>query len=732
MHKLLLTQDAFNRFYGSSRLIVMTADLFVPLAAMIPQSLDVLLLDDSGALCISDETISADAQLIAPVGAPVGLLGFVVSEETEANASAWSNWSHDQTGRTAPPIWSVKPGDDAQTLVYLMEAAFMDADSSKRTAAVAQTDLAILRRDFERSLINIEKARRIIRGAGYGTRYSTLTAPPGERSVGPGGLTNPLEPFSIRFGLPVDAAGFVGISLHCEVETGQPAQGRLALQLIRSVDARILGRAQIDFSALTAGWNYFELTQQLQRSFGDAELVLEWAVERDGAIPRISVTNGEPDRCGAVLDDHNEASGMTGKILPAMQIWSGFAPGELADDHHFTGTPKEHRRAAIGTLISRTTAIAVNDEASSDFAANDPTTGWVQTHLQDGNPAGLLFKNCVPPSSQAVTISCETAHAAGPICFYLVVVGSAERLGQEVASSFFESAKKGGKTSGFDAEAGVAWSIQAVSPGVRTDIEVDMSRFSSISTSQSLLLLVESATDKIEYGWCRWHDVSVELDTVRGHSVAFSMQYGHQPPAQRMRSVKFPEIAERLEFLAGRAKLQKLTESLGFSPMIVADDNGTLQTHPLLEEVSAVLYRSGATAGTTRVACDVETAHERAPVFMYVLALIPSETPDKQEIFKGLVSNLSNRNFLATRGYDESRQIHYVARRLPALQIEAVSVDLDAPLETDHDIIIAALPVHEIVSYGWCRWLSLSVASTVDAHPQINLLAPDEQEASNV
>lgn len=724
MRKLALTHTAFDRLYGSVRLVVMSVGIHKTLSRMIPAALDVLILDKTGELRVPGEVVESGSKIVRPIGGPTGLLGFIVDRPMAENAIIWSDWISNQTGRQSPPVVVVKKNKVA-AMQCLTEMAMQNADEVRKSAASVQTDLAVLRRDFERSLINLEKARRLIRGVGYDTRYSTVSVPVGKETVAPRGLASPLKPFVARFPLPVDAAGVQGISLHFVVPKGARSEGSLTVLLLRSVDSHVLGTAELLFSEIDAGWTYLVLERGMLRSFGDAELVLEWSVVTEGAVPEISLTDAALNRCGAPSDDGEEVMGRSRGTLPALKIWSGFDPGELTEGHSFLSSPMEHRRTSIRKLMNIGAAIT-GSETIDSVLSHDPSGGWVQTHLQKSGPVGLVFQKLVPAAAQALTITCETAHSSGPTCLYLVAVGGTAATDQEYLAQLLENAKSGEDINAYDAETGVSWSVQTVPAGVQHQLTVDMTCLQDNLPAQNLGMAVVSATGETGYGWCRWHDISVALDTVRGHSVTSQLLSENNQPVLRMRSVKFPEIGDQIEFLAGRARLQDLNTQLGFSPMIVPDDHGSLQTHPITEGVSAALYRSGAAAGTTLVACDVETAHERAPDFLYVLALVKAGTPDKYDIFQSFVGELADRDFLATRGYDEKRQMYYSARRLPALQVEAVSIDLDTPLDEDHDIIVAALPVQDIISYGWCRWLSLSIASVVDLRPQFNLKSPDQ------
>ena len=720
MQKLLLNQGAFDRFYGSSRLIVMSIGIYKTLSGLLPEALDVLLLDKTGKIFEPNDQINTTTNFLQPIGAPIGLLGFIVDRRMTECADCWSNWWAAQTGRAGLPVATVRKSRTA-AMQCLMDLVLAKADNNSKAAAGIQTDLAVLRRDFERSLIQLEKARRLIRGIGYDTRYSTVSVPVGSKTVGPDKLAGPLDPFVVRFGLPTDAAGVQGISLHFDVPKGSRAEGCLTVRLLRSVDSLVLGSAELLFSEIDPGWAYLALDRGLVRSFGDAELVLEWVVNKKGSIPTVSLTDAPLNRCGSISEDGYGAKGALGDTLLALKIWSGFSPGELAEGHDFFQSPMEYRRRPICKLMGAATVVSSSEPADS-ILSQDPAAGWVQTHLHNSGPVGLVFEEMVPAAAQSLTITCETAHASAPTCLYLVAAGGPAVMQPEYMAQLIDKAKLGGSGKGLESEANVAWQAQIVTPGSQQQLTIDLSSLAKEAPAHNLGMVVVSVSgDTAEYGWCRWHDVSVALNTIKGHSTVTRSLAEANEPLLRMRSIKFPEIGDQIEYLAGRSKLQTLADKLGFSPMIVPDDFGSLQTHPINEGVSAAIYRSGAAAGTTLVACDIETAHERAPDFLYVLALVKADTVDKYEMFQEFINALASKEFFATRGYDKDQEIHYSARRLPALKVDSVSIDLNAPLEQDHDIIVAALPVSDVISYGWCRWLSLSVASVVDLQPQFDL-----------
>lgn len=713
----LLTRKAFRTFYGSNRLIILSDPVAAAIDAATLGSVDILLLGPEGILRTDAESAKDQADPLAAVGAPLGVCGIIVDPATAKAAKSWAKWFEAQTGRSAPKMHQLgKRPNAAAVFGAVTECMILDAERSRSSAAGTERDLTVLRRDFERALINLEKARRVIRGVGYDTRYSTLSVPLGTTDVGPepGTATSPLAPFSLSYEMPADAAGLVGVSLHFVVPDSDHASGVLRVSLTRATDRHLLGSASVAFDDLAGGWAYFEFERTMQRSFGDADLHIDWQVDGPGDVPRVSLSD--------VPETADGAGGEGSGALPAMKIWSGFAPGELADDSILTPVALQFRRSGFAALMDVAEPLwPLSDEGDSPLEVEDP---WVQTHVQADGPIGFSYADLIAATTQSISVSIETAHEAAPACLYLVAAG---RMPEKEAAGALEgvldrATAGNGPLTDFDAATKLAWTACVLPAGEAGSLDLSIPEELQSEGPLNLYTAVVSPTGEHAYGWCRWHHVTAYVAPGRVRAAGHAQQL--PSVSQRMRSVKFPEVGERLEFLAGTARLHKLTADLGFSPMIVAEDNGSLQTHPLLEDISAALYRAGATAGTTRVACDVETAHERSPEFQYVLALMPSKTTEKYKYFKEFLAQLPTSGARSYRGFDEKTGVHYCVRQLAALEVASLAIDLDEPLGGDYDIIAAALPVHNIVSYGWCRWMSLSISSTVENEPIFPLSAP--------
>ena len=717
MQPRLLTRRAFSIFYSSNRTVLLDPALTKSDLSNF-EGVAFLFLGKDGCLFAADDTKQSLTDTITAIGAPTGVVGIIGRKKHEKQVQLWRQWFENQTDRNSPPTYIVKTRKaELQLYRKLSEWLASDASAGRAVAAETEKDLAVLRRDFERALINLEKARRLIRGVGFDTRFTTLSMPLGTETVCPptGEETTIFTPYSQSYGLPVDAAGMIGVSLHCQLAEGDRAAGTFSVSAYRVVDNHCLGCAKVSYEEMHEGWLYFELDQMMQRSFGDAYLKLEWHSDSDGVVPAITLSSLIADTRQANKQAH----------VPAMQIWSGFAPGELNDQQKFVPMDESRRFASFSELKKYGVFMSGSDDGPGVEVKRDS----LQTHLAEGGPVGLSFEGLLPPSVSHVDVQCETAHVSGPECLYLVAITHKDvPFGMEDVAALLNNAKQGNMFGAIDENRGLAWCCKLVP--VKTIETLSLSLPASFANDGAFNMYVAamSATDKQDYGWCRWHNLAVSVPMASFGSPSMRLKTVDSETTLRMRSLKFPEIGDQLEFLGGAAKLQKLSTELGFSPMIIAEDNGSLQTHPLLEDVSAALCREALLPGVNRVACDVETAHERSPNFRYVLALMPSETEDKYNTFKDFLARTSSSDAKVTRGTDDASGIIYCTKQLSALEVSTVAIDLEKPLEATYDVIVAALPVQESVSYGWCRWMSLSVSSVMESQQEYRLLKEETEQ----
>ncbi len=710
MSARLLSQTAFSLFYACNRIVIVSPAVAKKLSkAQLLEGVEHLVVDPNGVLTVPGEKADT-VPLLAPVGAPIGVKAFIVDAKASPNANAWRDWIAEQTGRTPPTVFELgRRPSLPEIYAAIAKCMIADARTTRGQSARTEQDLVSLRWDHEQALINLEQARRVIRGAGFDTRYVTISLPVGTEEIGPDQKSiSPMGAFTVRYAMPCDAAGLVGLSLHFATAGAEATDGRLQISLTRTVDRQLIGRASLNYEDISKGWMYLGLDKPVAGTFGDCELTIEWQQAADSAAPTISLSEMLPDQRGGETATN---------LLPAMQIWSGFDAGGTSSKQLLLPLGSDKKQIYFADLIASGDVFGVTDQSDVETSKT-----WVQTHLQDKAAVGVIVPHFAPPTVSTVEVTCETAHKAGPPALYMLALFKGDNAPAESSwSDLLKDVRSGEReNTGYDTKTGVYWKTKLVTPGRPSKLALAVPPENAGHSPYTMVCAVISATESVSYGWCRWHDLKVAYQV----DVQASAGPKYEPALlRRMKSVKFPEIGEQLKYLAGQAKLHQQAEELGFSPMIVAEDNGSLQTHPLFEGISAALYPGGAGAGTTRIACDVETAHEQSPVFCYVLLLLPSSVADKYSAVEGIIGRQLGGMSTVRTGYDDETGAHYCARHLNALDVKSVVIELETRLTEPHDIVVAALPVQGIISYGWSRWLSLSVSSAVDVQPDRRLSA---------
>ena len=190
----------------------------------------------------------------------------------------------------------------------------------------------------------------------------------------------------------------------------------------------------------------------------------------------------------------------------------------------------------------------------------------------------------------------------------------------------------------------------------------------------------------------------------------------------QVRTHRLPDLAGNIVFYQGAAKQAQITEELGFSPMTISEETSSLQTHPFADQVSAAILRHGLPVGAQRISCEVGTAHESAPDFIYILAVLPHGIEDPVSAFDTCVEQIKQGT---TSGFDENSRVQWCARELKALKISELAIELaEIPVQAA-DVVFGAIATSGDHSYGWCRWYNYSV-TLVDAETVNHILGRPE------
>jgi hypothetical protein len=177
-----------------------------------------------------------------------------------------------------------------------------------------------------------------------------------------------------------------------------------------------------------------------------------------------------------------------------------------------------------------------------------------------------------------------------------------------------------------------------------------------------------------------------------------------------MQAYKFPELASRIDFLHGDEKHKQMFYELDFWPLMLSEDLGYMQTHPLIDELSGAIMHAGAPEGTRSVRAKVRTAHNAAPDLLYILARIPTALSGDVETIKAVLANTHDTDKTGrASGFNHKTGILWSSLALPADCVGILNLDIPDGTEGAGDLLFATKPISNDVSWGWCRWYSLYV-----------------------
>ena len=721
---LRITANGFKCLYGNVRVFVVGDDVREAVDAVAPEAIEILRLDETGLIREQSETIDADTRVVAPVGMSIGLKGFVVGAKTESYAHSWQVFAATQA--MFEPIevlvlsgMARRRRDD--TARFFLDFLSRYTDSLQVEIADREESLSNLRRKNEWLLLNSEKARRMIRGAGYGLQSIAVELPAGSETIGPGGTIDTLQ---FRQALSCDSAGLWGICLKVVIPAIEEGEirptGFVAAQVIRASDGRLLADAEITYGDLRSGWFEIDFRDACGLAFGDAVLQLSWMGGHEGA-PLFSLSRLAPDRFGDGAGHTVALRVMKGLNDPIRQA------GDLAlidEDGAVSNRVIEHRPIDLEDVKkdARWAFDVADIDALRGLASDDETPGYIQTHSLEGRPSGIVLPGFAKKGALELAVNIETAHEAGPTCLYALFVVEKE----EGAEGRNPSARVAGAMQELMAgnfavnRSGLYCESMIVPPQSPTQLTLSFGE--QLTQTGDVFLVVQPVGDDASYGWCRWQDIMVGIDPLGPLvELAPAVEDGslERVPMLRMRSQKFPELSGQIQFLSGQAAHENLHKTLGFSPLQISEESGSLQTHPLKDNLSAAVFEAGLPSGALRVACEVETAHDHAPSFVYILLVVDPSVKDRERIVKDTVAAIQPSDNKTWRGSNDTNTLHWHARVLKAREPSLLELELTSPITVASDIVFAVRPVRQLTSYGWCRWYSLNVTTAPGSGGQL-------------
>ncbi|SDE71927.1 DUF6212 domain-containing protein [Kordiimonas lacus] len=708
--KIELTVSAFRTAYSGASLFLVGEDVLPALQDMLGNDIRFLLLGADGCIYSAGEERGGLDTRRAPVGMAIGVRGMLVGKATHAAAKAWDEHARRQQMFTPAPIrllTGMKGRMRLDGARFMLDCKTSEAADLQAQMADKEAGMSYLRRKNESLLLNLEKARRMIRGAGFGLQHIAAELPVGDETVGPGGTVNTCH-FS-QF-LPADASGLWAVALYvmsADSETASP-DGYLEVRVLRASDGKCLAQDAKPY-VLSKGWLQFDLSGACSAVFGDAVLEVSWSSDADNA-PLLALAGVDADRFG---DDAGQTLAlrlMKGLADPMGDVGTGDGY-DLSPFRHCPVAPHVLRRRAAWAFGDLLTDIPYGESLVSTGADGD---NWVQTHPHEKGPSGVKVRGALAAGVAEVSISVLTDHESGPNCLYSILAVEHLEGEDDAARSRKVLACLAGNTANQDN--GIHAAQAMVAPKQTKTLTLNLE--APLENRADLYLVVEVPGGKATYGWCRWSGLEIGLEW-GALEVREMPTPSNSAAALRMRSLKFPALAGRIEFVSGAKKLDELSKSLGFSPLLVSEETGSLQTHPLQDGLSAAIFEGGVPTTTLRVASEVETAHDAAPAFLYVLAVVSPSVTEKARAIRNVMSRIDPQNPATWQGINGRKTVQWQAKVLYARQAATIEIELALALDAPGDAVFAVKPAGQSVSYGWCRWYSLNITTA----PETPLLA---------
>lgn len=720
MSDIRATRDVYSAVYGSSLALLVGEDCYNKLVPVLPQSADVFLMSKSGVICAAEpQKDQSTAPALPLYGMPIGIKAILVSGKTRQFADKLIEHARFHGANVMPALHEVAPF----SLVSKQKAAAFIADVMADQASelqshqgTTQKQIAQLRGRYERLWLSFEKARRMIKGVGYGLRNTALCLEPGEETIGPSPDTV-LHHFQQT--LPADLVGLTGISLYVAKSAVSGATGELVVRISRSADAELIGEQRIDYGALDKGWLTCSFDHAVAMKFGDGNLEIEWI---GAGGPRLAVAETKTVRFG-----DTDARSL------ALQVEKG-----LVDPTVSMAPPVLSRRLSTSRKISISAMQETGQflwgargKGEAEKSLGDPVVTfdesgeWLQTHVVEGSFVGWRLPSFLGAKQSSMSVTGSLAHEQAPDCLFVLASAAKSMTEAELAEAL---SKLGGSTDGGMPSSGatgqIAWNSRVLSGGEKAAIDLELP--DADGEPRDVILAVKSVGTKIDYGHARWSGLTIETPVEENTTLQplwRELRHHGKKRQLQIRTHRLSEMGSQISFYQGTSKLTEITERLGFSPLITSEETGSLQTHPFDGEASAGIIHMASPYGATKLVSEIGTAHSAAPRFTYILAVIPTGRADRANTVATIVGKVKDGE---TMGYDPSEDVQWCSHTLEAMETHSLELTLATPSDRPSDVVMAAFGADGIDSYGWCRWYSLEVTTCLEQPVQHGLKRPNE------
>jgi hypothetical protein len=698
MLELKLTSAALKALYGGGRVVIADSKVAPIVCKHVAAAFTVLSVDASGHIRMPDEE-TGNSACHDVHGVTGNVCAFVLTKESKAVYAEWGAEHLLARGHGGLPVLVVphNPLEAVQgILAFLLEVQSSHFRQMAENVAGLEEQVVYLRQSSERMMTTLSVAERIMDSVGYEDITPVATLEPGKQLLD--SSTCPDNCFSQV--LPVDGLGLIALSLF--VRAAGSGEGQVTLQLRRDFDNKPLARATSSYAALKEGWNMFRFDDVVCDVMGDVRLDIQWQDVDTARMPGFGLADAKADRFG------RDGSGETLALQLFKRIFRPDLAAAETREYAHCGSRVDIETAPgffpsrIGFYGGAPRLQAVASELPFAPLQSSDTEGWTQAHLASDGVTGVTF--ALPVTADDVSVSASVALDGGQaltVAAKALYVRSLDNI--EAVMHALASGEPVPDTV-------LCHRAMLLDGGAVKEIVLCLPE--GTVADGFLVVFAESLGPQSLGGWLRL--VKIKRSRRLPADQRRVRPEGHSAEGRWMvRAMRLPELSGQVGFIEGPEKLDALSASLGFSPMLLEENGGYLQTHPLKDRISAAVVPMLAGAGTRKLVATATTAHPAAPDFVYVLAVRPHDK-ESAKVAMDKVAETAAAAVLQTGELQETEGVVWVARRLAATETARLELEFETPLDGAHDVIFATLTIDGQNSYGWCRWTSLGMISADD------------------
>lgn len=690
MADICISKKAARHYYGGECLVIMCSSLLSAGAQYVHDSgFQLLVLSRDGLVHTTGESPDAAKQGHKPLGVGCGLRAFITTGISSRSATDWQSF----IGECAPHreiefgIIDTVPWRRAHKVKEVIHRLLKaEVASLSDMVAVSRQETRVLRTVNEDLHLANTRMSRVLEAFGADRQYLRLELEPSSNFVGPESGT---AEYHVKQRLPLDVSTISSISLFVKLPEREPidVDGQLSVSLSQAANGESLVSVDRPYSALNDGWNRFELQHGASLS-GDAHLSVKWRAA--GAHPLVALS-------GVTNATDQEAS-------LAVRVYTGYS--ELDADVRDSGAfASNYAITPLSMAFLNRSLIEVGQEKTRKNLTFDDAGSWFQTHADSHEIVAVKHENIETKNLHALNVSTVVAHENGPTVRFWAILTDGTPSDCDITNAI---------TNGAVEPIALAFSASEVTPENSSSLVIVLPERAN-AHNVSLYCCVETLSETSDFGWCRWSDLSLLYVS---QAADLDLEASPPPkvsPMRDVRSHRFPELFSQIDYIEGKIGAQKVFDQVGYSPMIVSEENGSLQTHPIKDGVSAAICRHMVFSNTVSVSADIETAHPDAPDFIYILVAIKMGQANLTQLMTA-IADVARAEVRANSVWHDGAlfsSIRVAAGVKTSLTIEFAEADHIADLR---DVVCAVVPVTDDTGFGWCRWNRLNIERLMDGY----------------